>query len=572
MKRLFSLLFILTSLSIIIYPQNKAELIDNFIGKYYEYGLFNGTALVAEDGEAILSKGYGYANVEWDVPNTPDTKFRIGSISKHFTAVIILQLVEEGKIKLDGKITDYLPDYRKDTGDKITIHHLLTHTSGIPSYTNIPNVWPDSLRNHYDKEYFIKHFHSGDLEYEPGTKFSYNNTGYYLLAAIAEEVTGESFGKLLKERIFEKVGMNDTGSEDEEIMIKKKATGYLKFGNTYNSDFYMYMPNTMGAGHMYSTVEDLLKWDQVLYTEKILSKESKEKMFTPFLNNYGYGWAITYYNLSDEDSVKAILHTGGINGFNTIFVRFVDNNQTIILFNNTGMVPLSSMAREIAKILNGFEFTYPKMPAANILIAKIEEEGVDEAVSYIKKLYEEEKDNYQFSESQINSAGYGYLRNDKIDIALEVFKLNIDLFPESFNTYDSYAEALREKGEKEKSIEYYKKSLELNPGNTNGIEMLKKLGVEYIKEDLMLDSSLLKKYEGEYQLFPNFTITIRADGSKLFARATGQSEYEIHPKNETMFYYTVVPAQIEFITNENGEVDKLILFQNNQQLPGERIN
>lgn len=328
----------------------------------------------------------------------------------------------------------------------------------------------------------------------------------------------------------------------------------------------------MGAGHMYSTVEDLLKWDQVLYTEKILSKESKEKMFTPFLNNYGYGWAITYYNLSDEDSVKAILHTGGINGFNTIFVRFVDNNQTIILFNNTGMVPLSSMAREIAKILNGFEFTYPKMPAANILIAKIEEEGVDEAVSYIKKLYEEEKDNYQFSESQINSAGYGYLRNDKIDIALEVFKLNIDLFPESFNTYDSYAEALREKGEKEKSIEYYKKSLELNPGNTNGIEMLKKLGVEYIKEDLMLDSSLLKKYEGEYQLFPNFTITIRADGSKLFARATGQSEYEIHPKNETMFYYTVVPAQIEFITNENGEVDKLILFQNNQQLPGERIN
>jgi tetratricopeptide (TPR) repeat protein len=159
-----------------------------------------------------------------------------------------------------------------------------------------------------------------------------------------------------------------------------------------------------------------------------------------------------------------------------------------------------------------------------------------------------------------------------VDVALKVFKLNTELYPEAFNTYDSYAEGLMIKGEKEESIINYKKSLELNPANGNGIAMLKKLGVEYTTEEVTVDNSILKKYEGEYQLFPNFIITIRADGTKLFAQATGQSEFEIYPKSETKFYYTVVPAQIEFVSDENGEVNKMILFQNNKEMPGERIN
>jgi CubicO group peptidase (beta-lactamase class C family) len=568
MKRI---LFILLTFICTLYPQDKFSKIDELLIQYYEYGLFNGTALVAEDGKIILSKGYGLANLEWKVPNSPDTKFRIGSISKQFTASIIMQLVEEGKINLDATITEYLPDYRKDTGDKVTIHHLLTHTSGITSYTNLPNAWIDSLRNHYDKDYFIKHFHSSDLEFEPGTKFSYNNTGYYLLAIISEKVTGKDFGKLLKEKIFEPAGMTNTGSEDDEYVIEKKASGYLKFGNQFNADRYMYMPNTMGAGHMYSTVEDLLKWDQILYTDKILSEESKEKMFTPFLSDYGYGWGIYWRKLSDSDSIKNVSHSGGINGFNTNFTRFVDKNQTVILFNNTGNAPLGEMTTEIAKILNGFDFTLPKEPAVNILVNKIETNGVEETVSLFKKLFKEEKENYNFSEQQINSLGYNYLHQDEVDLALEIFKLNMEIYPESFNTYDSYAEALMEKGENEEAVVFYKKSIEMNPGNQNGINMLKRLGVEYKPEEVKVDSSILKKYEGKYQLFPNFIITVRADGDKLFAQATGQSEFEIFPQSEKRFYYTIVPAQIEFKSNEKGEFNQMILFQNNQEMPGERI-
>jgi len=574
MKKLFTILFTLIILSstVNIYSQNKAEKIDGLLNQYFEYRLFNGTALVAVDGDVIISKGYGFANLEWDIPNTPDTKFRIGSISKQFTATIIMQLVEEGKIKLDGKITDYLPDYRKETGDKVTIHHLLTHSSGIASYTSLPNVWSDSLRNHYDQEYFIENFHSGDLEFDPGTEFSYNNTGYYLLAIIAEKVTGKDFGKLLKERIFDPAGMENTGSEDDEFVIEKKAFGYLKAGNRYTNDSYMYMPNAMGAGHMYSTVEDLLKWDQSLYTDKILSEESKEKMFTPFLSDYGYGWGISLRSLTESDSVKFISHSGGIYAFNTYFARLVDKKQTIILFNNTGDAPLGQMALEIAKILNGYDFKYPKKPMADFLAGIIEEEGIDEAVNTYKKIKSEENDEYDFSEAQLNTLGYNYLREDKVDIALGIFKLNMEVYPDAFNTYDSYAEALMVKGDNEGAIKYYKKSLEMNPGNTNGITMLKKLGVDYKAEEVKIDNSKLKRYEGKYQLFPNFVITVRIDGERVFAQATGQSEFEIYPQTETKFYYKVVNAQIEFIVNESGEFNKMILYQNNQEMPGERIN
>lgn len=555
------------------FPQdNKAEKIDDLIKRYNEYGLFNGSVLVADHGKVVFKKGYGYANMEWKVPNTPDTKFRIGSISKQFTATIIMQLVEEGKVKLDGKITDYLPDYRKDTGDKITIHQLLNHTSGILPYTSMPNVWSDSLRNHYDEGYMIKHFHSGDLQFEPGTKFNYNNTGYYLLGVIAEKVTGKKFGQLLKERILLPLEMKNTASEDEEVVVDKKANGYLKFGNSYRLDPYFYMPNALGAGQMYSTVEDMVKWDQALYTNKILSEESKDKMFTPYLSNYGYGWGISIDTIKGTNEITKITsHSGGINGFITLFVRLLDKKQMIALFNNTGDAPLNEMVHEIVKILNDQKFKYPKQPISNVLAKLIDQDGLYAAIDQYQKLKESDNENYDFSEQQLNTLGYMYLRSGDIDKTLTIFKLNIDVYPKAFNTYDSYAEALMTKGDKENAIIFYKKSLELNPANTNGIEQLKKLGVEYKAEEIKVDNSILLKYAGQYQLAPGFTISIRVEGNKIFAQATGQQEFEIYPSSETKFYYKVVNAQIEFVKGENADFNKLILFQNRREIPAERI-
>ena len=160
--------------------QDHAAKIQEFLATAHKYRQFNGSVLVAENGKIIYKGAYGQANMEWNIPNTPDTRFRLGSITKQFTATAILQLVEQGKIKLDAKLSDYLPDYRKDTGEKVTIHHLLTHTSGIPSYTSQPGFFQNVSRNPYKVDEFVKKYASGDLEFEPGSKFRYNNSGYFL--------------------------------------------------------------------------------------------------------------------------------------------------------------------------------------------------------------------------------------------------------------------------------------------------------------------------------------------------------------------------------------------------------
>ena len=208
------------------FAQQTATQIDELMKKYYDYGQFNGAILVAEKGKVVYAKGLGLANMEWSMPNQPDTKFRIGSITKQFTATLILQLVEEGKLKLDGKITDYLTDYRKDTGDRVTIHHLLNHTSGIPSYTSRPDFRTAIMRNPYKITDFVKQLTSGDLEFEPGSKFSYNNSGYVLLGAIIEKVTGKSYETVLTERILKPLGMTNSGYDSTSPLLPKRASGY----------------------------------------------------------------------------------------------------------------------------------------------------------------------------------------------------------------------------------------------------------------------------------------------------------------------------------------------------------
>lgn len=210
-NRLWLCIAVIFAIQNIAFAQDHAAKIQELLSLAHKYRQFNGSALVAENGKVVYKGAYGQANMEWNIPNTPDTKFRLGSITKQFTATAIMQLVEQGKIKLDAKLSDYLPEYRKDTGSKVTIHHLLTHTSGIPSYTGQPGFFEDVSRNPYKVDEFVKKYASGDLQFEPGSKFSYNNSGYFLLGAIIERVTGKPYEQVLKENIFDPLGMKNTG-------------------------------------------------------------------------------------------------------------------------------------------------------------------------------------------------------------------------------------------------------------------------------------------------------------------------------------------------------------------------
>ena len=221
--------------------QEKQALIDELVGKYHGYAQFNGTVLVAEQGRVIFKKGYGEANKEWNIPNTPDTKFRLGSITKQFTATIILQLAEQGKLRLDGKITEYLPDYPGATGDKVTISHLLTHSSGIRGYTELPNFGKDLSRNPFTPAEFLKVFWNLPLQFEPGTKFSYSNSGYFILGVIIEKLTSKSYAQVVDENIFKPLGMTNSGYDMPGPILPKRAAVYQKRGSEFVNAAYLDM-------------------------------------------------------------------------------------------------------------------------------------------------------------------------------------------------------------------------------------------------------------------------------------------------------------------------------------------
>ncbi len=572
-NRIASLLLLLLIGVQPLLAQKKADQIDAIMQQYVDNRQFMGTVLVAEKGEVIFKKGYGMANIEWSLPNTPDVKFRLGSITKQFTSMLIMQLVEAGKLKLDGKITDYLPDYPKATGDRVTIHHLLTHTSGIPSYTNFPTFFAQMSRDPATPTEFIKKFSELSLEFEPGTRFAYNNSGYFLLGAIIEKLTGKSYAEVLQANILTPLNMRDTGFDLPGPILTKRASGYEKRGSGYVNTPYLDMSLPYAAGSMYSTVEDLYKWDQALYTDKLISAKAKATLYTPFLDGYAYGWGVGKEKIGQHaDSLLVISHGGGINGFNTIIKRLPADKHLIVLLNNTGGAPLGAISRNIGRILYNQPVEAPKKPVTDLLRQSV----LTDAPAQTKQKFATWRTDkaYTLDEDEINSLGYELMRDKKPKEALAVFDLNVEAFPKSFNTYDSRGEINMSLGDKAAAIRDYEKSIELNPKNVNGYAKLKELGenIELPKtETVFVDEATLERYVGRYELAPSFTITVTREGSRLFAQATGQNRFEVFPESKTRFFLKVIEAQVSFQTNEKGDVTQLTLHQNGRDQPGKRL-
>ena len=334
MKKIF--LFLLLPLSLVA-QKNYPQLLDQYMQAQADIRGFSGTVLVMKQNEVLLRKGYGLADREWNIPNTPDAKFRIGSITKQFTATCILQLIEAGKLSVDDKLSKFYPDFPK--GDSVTIHMLLNHTSGIASYTDQKNFMEVATLP-WSKDSIIAYFKKVPYNFSPGTKWAYNNSGYFLLGCIIEKVSGQSYSDYLRQHIFDKLGMNNSGVDKLDSVLAFRANGYSKAGKkTINAD-YISMAWPFSAGVLYSTIDDLYKWDRALYGNTILSEASRKKMFTPGKSNYGYGIIID----SMENHLR-IWHNGGIPGFSTNISRFVnDDICTIVLSNNESNVDFVSIA------------------------------------------------------------------------------------------------------------------------------------------------------------------------------------------------------------------------------------
>jgi len=325
--------------------------IDEYISACVKTGIFSGSVLVAINEDIIVNKGYGMANYELDIPNTPQTKFRIGSITKPFTAMAIMQLQEKGLLIVEDSIKKYLSDYPE--GDKITIHHLLTQTSGVPDFTDSPEykqmqMIPTTIEN------TIEMFKNKPLEYTPGEKYKYSNSGYVLLSYIIEKVSGKSFEAFLQENIIQPSNMTRTGVVHQNTITKDLASGYALIDDTLTHAVSFGLTFAAGAFGLYSTVEDIYLWDLAYTHEKLVSRSSLKKMFTPFKDDYGYGWftnPIAYR--------KCLNHEGSVNGFASCYIRFVEDCVCIIILSNFEQAPVKNISKDVVAIIFGEKYDIP---------------------------------------------------------------------------------------------------------------------------------------------------------------------------------------------------------------------
>jgi CubicO group peptidase (beta-lactamase class C family) len=307
---------------------------------------FMGTVLVAEGDQILLDQGYGMADLEWNIPNAPDVKFRLGSLTKQFTATLVLLLQQDGKLNIEDPVGKYLPDAPK-SWEKITLANLLGHTSGIPNFTSDKDFGTWGMSKHTTAEE-IAFFRDKPLDFEPGSKFAYSNSNYEVLGAVIEKVSGEKYGDLLRKRIFDPLDMHDTGLDTDELILPKRAQGYSpgKEGLVHARSESMTVP--WAAGSIYSTTGDLLRWERALFGGKVLNDASFAAMTTAGKGDYGLGVGVV-----QQSGVKVIQHGGGIEGFNTQLAYVPDRKITVIVLSNVNGAAPGAMGGQLLDVVMG---------------------------------------------------------------------------------------------------------------------------------------------------------------------------------------------------------------------------
>jgi CubicO group peptidase (beta-lactamase class C family) len=459
--------------------QAPAAKIDALVRTYVDQGRFNGSILVADHGKVIYRKGFGWANAEWRMPNAPDTKFRIGSITKQFTAMIVLQLVEEGKLRLDGTIGEYLPEYPAGPGRAITIHQLLTHTSGLRNYLAVPNFFPELSKLPQRPAEFLAVFDSLPLDFEPGSQWRYSNSGYFVLGVIIERVGGKPYDVALRERILDPLGLRDTGYDWNEPVLGRRAEGYNRGFDADQHAAYIDMSTPFAAGAMYSTVEDLYRWDQALVARKGLSPDSYDQYLAPHASagpGRGYGYGLSFWRIergAGRDSAQVIAHYGGINGFSSCNLMIPADGIAIIWLDNTTQSP--PLEQDIIRLLYGLPATPPPVPIGRAIYPILQREGAESAVKRYHDLRRQSPGRYDFAEPELNQLGYHLLKLGRASDAVQILKLNAEAYPESSNAYDSLGEAWLAAGDTAQAVANYRRSLERDAGNQNAVQLLRRL-------------------------------------------------------------------------------------------------
>lgn len=464
-------------------PRRVRE-IDAYMQRAVALGQFSGNVLVADKGRIIYQKAFGEANKEWSTANTLDTRFEIASITKAITAIVIFQLVQEGKVRLDGRVSEYVPFYPPSTGNRITVDQLLAHTSGLQQDIAFPdnaNAAPpiiaainaDLLTN----DSLVKLIAQRPLRFEPGTSYGYSSDAYAVLGAIIEHVTRTPYWAAIKTRVFDRAGMKETDVSLLRPIVRRRASGYAQ-----TFDGYVNAPHigVTPAGGLYSSLRDLYALDRALYTDTLVPASARERIFAVRDVITAYGWKTSEERRPGRGTRKILRTTGGLPGFGSLMVRIPSENRVVILLSNTRDLTwrLDEFAVAINRIIDGEPYLRPRASAADIVARRMRQGSRGATLRRQLSAMVADTLTYEIREGELNRLGYHllYAKQSPMD-AREVFELNVAAFPRSANVYDSLAEAFLVSGDTVQAVTNYRRSLELDPNNTNAIEVLKRIAV-----------------------------------------------------------------------------------------------
>ncbi len=455
--------------------QSKKDKLEALMRSYHQFNMFDGAVLVAEKGKIIYKGAFGMANHEWDIANTVDTKFMLGSVSKPITAILVLIQVQKGLIDLDKTISDYIPEYSKKNGNRITIRQLLSHSSGMPNYDIIKDFFPLISRKNFSRDEYMRLYMDSALVFEPGTNYYYSSWGYFTLGYILERVTGKSYAALMKEDIFDKTGMNNSGSYYHTQIVNKRASGYDYSLGGYTSGDFRDQSNTMGTGDLYSTVEDLFKLHLAISNNTLINKNLTEQMFTPGIRpwRYGFGWFNQNFRYSDTDSVFANYHLGTTEGFLSFLIRIPSTNSLVVFLCNSAPTHFFGIATNLLKILYDKPVVL-KQPVHKVLETLLAKSDGKKAVEAYKRI-KADSAHYYIDWLAMDQLGNQLYDLKRYEDARLIFENNAIEFPQRdlacFDLAKTYEKLLR----KEDAIIYYKKALALNPGYEEAKNRLKNL-------------------------------------------------------------------------------------------------
>jgi len=537
--------FVYTSIAQTNVDKQLSTKFDQLLSEQFKTGEPGGTALVSRKGQIIYKKAFGMANIELNIPMQTENVFRIGSISKQFTAVAILQLMEQGKLGLQDEITKFIPDYPTH-GHKITIEHLLTHTSGIQSYTGMKDF--DAI-SRLDKkpEELITFFKNQPMEFAPGTKWNYNNSGYFLLGYIIEKVSGKSYSEYVEENIFKPIGMTNSYYGSDSRIIKNRAAAYSKNENEFVNAEPLSMTLPYAAGSLQSTVDDLYKWNQAIHGYKLVKKESLDKAFTPYIladgkkTDYGYGWSLG--NIQGSPTIE---HGGGIPGFLTMGIYLPKEDVFVAVFSNCNCKSPDEVAVKLAGLAIGRPFEYKEINADTLVMKQCM--GVYEMAGSDEKRYITLTGGKLYSQRNRNT------------------KFNIKPYEEDKYYFENMMNTIEFVRNKSGNVEKL-----IFKGREEPTVWLKTDKPIPVIMEIDVDERILDTYCGDYELGPNFILTVTREKNQMITQATGQGKIEIFAETETKFFVKVMDAQIEFVKGESGKVEKLILTQGGRKMDAKKI-